>query len=302
LIFEREPMYVLPANSPNAVQRDFATPSRPNGKAADPLLGKGKDLYFYRKFVRDYRDDTRHLSLIEHGAYNLLLDEIYFTERCIPDDEVFLKRALGAVSEDEISAVKRVLAQFFTKTRHGWTHKRFKQELKHVESRVLASQLNGQKGGRPRKEKPSNNLVGYFEETQKKPREKATPRLTRLLDHFPQSESVNGQGAAASLQGNGNGNHNTGSAAAAELFPASIQEIQEAFRAVEAEPFGGPTFQCIFARARVDYAGSGGFADVMETTIQKALQNGVKVPGRFYTIKRRVEDLEAKGSFHRAPL
>jgi uncharacterized protein YdaU (DUF1376 family) len=40
---------------------------------------------FYKHFLGDYARDTKGLSLLEHGAYRVLLDHNYATEHADPE-------------------------------------------------------------------------------------------------------------------------------------------------------------------------------------------------------------------------
>lgn len=66
---------------------------------------------YYERHLGDYARDTGHLSLLEHGAYNVLLDRYYATEHGIPADDTY--RVARANSAQERKAVDRVLAEFF---------------------------------------------------------------------------------------------------------------------------------------------------------------------------------------------
>lgn len=50
---------------------------------------------WYPKDVTAYRLDTRHLTTLEHGAYNLLIDEYMLTRQPLPDDD----RALASIAK-----------------------------------------------------------------------------------------------------------------------------------------------------------------------------------------------------------
>jgi uncharacterized protein YdaU (DUF1376 family) len=73
---------------------------------------------YYKRHLGDYAKDTRHLSLMEHGAFCLLLDYYYATERPIPDDRC--ERIANAYADAERAAVRSVLKEFFTETPEGW--------------------------------------------------------------------------------------------------------------------------------------------------------------------------------------
>ncbi len=77
---------------------------------------------YYERHLGDYARDTAHLSMLEHGAYNLLMDRYYATESGIPADQVH--RAARARSRDEKAAVDAVLAEFFTLVDGAWRQRR----------------------------------------------------------------------------------------------------------------------------------------------------------------------------------
>ena len=43
-------------------------------------------MIWYKRFIADYKRDTGHLSMLEHGAYQALLDTYYLTEKPLPSD------------------------------------------------------------------------------------------------------------------------------------------------------------------------------------------------------------------------
>jgi uncharacterized protein YdaU (DUF1376 family) len=114
-------------------------------------------LNYYRRFIGDYARDTRHLSMLEHGAYGLLLDTIYSTEKPLPKDLAILYKICGASTKRERNAVKSVLSEFFCEKPTGFSNKKFEKEVRHSKSRINAAKKNGGKGGRPKKHKPSAN-------------------------------------------------------------------------------------------------------------------------------------------------
>ncbi len=86
-------------------------------------------MHYFQHNIADYRKDTSHLTLLEHGAYRQLLDQYYLNEAPLPLDEAKLLRLLSAKNKDEISAVLSVLADFFEKTEQGYIHKRCEAEI-----------------------------------------------------------------------------------------------------------------------------------------------------------------------------
>ena len=71
-----------------------------------------RQLHWYARDVEAYGRDTAHLSLAEHGAYNLLLDHYYATKGPIPSG-IDLGRVCRAMNDAELAAVAVVADQFF---------------------------------------------------------------------------------------------------------------------------------------------------------------------------------------------
>jgi uncharacterized protein YdaU (DUF1376 family) len=92
-------------------------------------------LPYYRFFPGDYYRDTRHLSMLQHGAYRLLIDMYMDHGGPIPNDLPKLYRWLRAESVEEKSALEFVLTEFFMLSTGskdlstGWKHKRCELEL-----------------------------------------------------------------------------------------------------------------------------------------------------------------------------
>lgn len=84
--------------------------------------GTGGRLNFYKHFLGDYARDTAHLSLLEHGAYRVLLDSYYATEKPLPAEKAALYRICKAFSAGERRAVDRVAEQFFPANGDGRRH------------------------------------------------------------------------------------------------------------------------------------------------------------------------------------
>lgn len=94
---------------------------------------------YYERHLGDYAKDTAHLSMLEHGAYNLLLDRYYSTEEGIPEGEVY--RVTRARTRQERAAIDRVLSEFFSLADGFWIKNRVEEEiLKFQESLPAAEQ------------------------------------------------------------------------------------------------------------------------------------------------------------------
>lgn len=84
---------------------------------------------YYKRHLGDYAAATRHLSILEHGVYTLLLDLYYVTEKPLPSEEKAVWRLAGARSKDEREAVSQVLNEFFELQEDGWHQARCDEEI-----------------------------------------------------------------------------------------------------------------------------------------------------------------------------
>ena len=85
----------------------------------------------------DYLRDTVGLSLLEHGAYRLLLDHYYSTSGNLPADNPRLYRICGAFDDNERGAVDTVVNKFFVNKNGNLTNKRADAELERIRERPL---------------------------------------------------------------------------------------------------------------------------------------------------------------------
>ena len=95
-------------------------------------------MHYYKRNIGDYAKKAARLSMLQHGAYTLLIDSCY-------DREIFptLDEAIEwcwASTDEEIEAVKFVLKRFFVKNSDGRHHqKRISEE---IESYHSQSEIN----------------------------------------------------------------------------------------------------------------------------------------------------------------
>lgn len=127
---------------------------------------------YYERHLGDYARDTAHLTIMEHGAYSILLDRYYATEAGIPADQVH--RLARARTREEKQAVDAVLSEFFELVDGVWINHRAEEEIAKAQTRIKAAKENGKRGGRPRTNreetqgKPGGLLVGSENETKSK--------------------------------------------------------------------------------------------------------------------------------------
>jgi len=81
-------------------------------------------MHYYQHNIADYRKDTSHLSLLEHGIYRQLLDSYYLDEIPLPADIAKIMRTHSIRNAEEIESLKNVLNDFFELTQNGYIHKR----------------------------------------------------------------------------------------------------------------------------------------------------------------------------------
>lgn len=150
---------------------------------------------YYPRHLGDYSKDAGYLSMLEHGAYTLVLDWYYANERPIPRELAF--SICKAFTLAEKQAVHRVLQAFFQwDESSGWSHKRVEAELARMrEKRLKARQSATHRWGSDRHANAllSNNqepitksqsaLAGYDEQPKRSTDPSSSTRVssTRLL-------------------------------------------------------------------------------------------------------------------------
>ena len=107
-------------------------------------------LIFYKHYIGDYQRKTAHLSLAEHGAYRLMMDQAY-ANGGLPIDRKALYRLLRADTPLERKAVDSVVEQFWIEEGGVLVNSRVAEETAKAVPKMEASRANGKLGGRPRK-------------------------------------------------------------------------------------------------------------------------------------------------------
>lgn len=82
---------------------------------------------YYERHLGDFAKDTAHLSALEVGVYDLLIDRYYSTEEPIPQEHAH--RVARARTKDEKAAADAVLGEFFKLTDGRWVHNRIEREI-----------------------------------------------------------------------------------------------------------------------------------------------------------------------------
>lgn len=79
-------------------------------------------MHYYRFNIGDYRRDTAHLSLLEHGIYRQLIDSYYLSEKPLSLDISSLMRTHCVRNADEKDALEYILKTFFVQREEGYFH------------------------------------------------------------------------------------------------------------------------------------------------------------------------------------
>jgi len=127
-------------------------------------------MHYYKRNLGDYAKKTGRLTMLQHGAYTLLIDACY-------DREVFptLEQAIDwtwASTEAEIDAVKFVLSRFFKLSSDG----------QYVQDRILEELLQYHKNA------DTNKRIAIERETKRK--EKSTNRVQSVDEPPPNQEPL----------------------------------------------------------------------------------------------------------------
>ena len=102
-------------------------------------------MHYYQHNIADYRKDTTHLTLQEHGCYRQLLDQFYLDETPLPLEEDKLFRLFNARNEDEKNAIRNVINDFWTKTVNGFIQGRSKTEIDGYKERIEVATKSAKK-------------------------------------------------------------------------------------------------------------------------------------------------------------
>lgn len=103
-------------------------------------------MIYYRDYIADYLRDTVDLTLIEHGAYGMMMRYYYADENPLPLDVNLIYRRLRAMAKAEQQAIDKVLGIYFEKQIDGYHQKRIDHEIRVSRQ----AQTNGAKGGKKR--------------------------------------------------------------------------------------------------------------------------------------------------------
>lgn len=104
---------------------------------------------FFKLYIGDYQRDTGSLSLAEHGAYLMMLQHFYATEKPLQKGRE-LYRLLRCETKAERQAVDAVVSKFWEETDDGLVCRRAASELAKAEHQRTVNREIGKRGGRPK--------------------------------------------------------------------------------------------------------------------------------------------------------
>lgn len=106
-------------------------------------------MHYYKFNIADWHLATSHLSLEEEAIYFRLINYYYDTENPIPQETQSVIRRLRLGKHSDLVSI--VLQEFFTLENGFWHHKRCDDEISQYHDKAEVNQINGKKGGRPKK-------------------------------------------------------------------------------------------------------------------------------------------------------
>ena len=115
---------------------------------------------YYQFYVGDYQRDTCDLTLIEHGAYRVLLD-YYYMHESLPVDRDRCLRIARAFTQAEQEAVDNVIFRFFKKVGDvdKLQNKRADIEIEKRKAFISAQSERGHKGAEARWGKENKSQI-----------------------------------------------------------------------------------------------------------------------------------------------
>ena len=113
---------------------------------------------FFKLYIGDYQRDTAHLSIAEHGAYLLMLQHYYATERPLPTGKA-LHRMLRAQDKIERDAIDSVATRFWIQLDDCLINVRADVEIRKAEHQRTVNREIGKRGGRPKQSEHATEQI-----------------------------------------------------------------------------------------------------------------------------------------------
>jgi len=154
-------------------------------------------MHYYKRNIGDYSIKAGKLTMLQHGAYTLIMDCCYDREQ-FPTREQAIEWT-WAVSDEEIAAVEFVLSRFFTLEGEHYVQKRIAEELGAYHDRAAINKKNRAKGSRTGDESSTN---GDERSPNHKPLTNNHKQITKFIRPKPNEVEDYAQQIGFSLDGN----------------------------------------------------------------------------------------------------
>ena len=114
-------------------------------------------MHYYKFNISTFYLSAGHLTAEESGIYRMLIDFYYETESPIAEKAVSVIRKRGLKGKE--SVVMEILNEFFTFDGEFWRHDKCDSEIAEYAAKAYTARLNGQRGGRPKKKKETEQVI-----------------------------------------------------------------------------------------------------------------------------------------------
>lgn len=107
----------------------------------------------YPHHIGDFNNATRHLTRVERSVYRDAIERYYDTEQPLTKDFQSLAKRLLCFSDEEKTALKSILAEFFVETEDGFSHCRCEAEIEKYRANTSAKARAGKASAEARRAK-----------------------------------------------------------------------------------------------------------------------------------------------------
>jgi uncharacterized protein YdaU (DUF1376 family) len=154
---------------------------------------------WFKLYIGDYQRDTAHLSILEHGAYMLMLQHYYATEQPLPVGKA-LHRMLRAQDKAEREAIDSVAKRFWTQTDAGLVNARADEEITKASTQAITNRAIAVERERRRKETRSDSRTEHesWSDRDTKAEPNQTPDTREIVTTSSRGDSARAKGARLS--------------------------------------------------------------------------------------------------------
>jgi len=154
-------------------------------------------MHYFKRNIGDYHKKAGRLSMLEHGAYTLLIDSCYDRERFPSLDDAI--EWTWAKTDEEIAAVKFVLSKFFLLQEGFFIQKRIIEEIENYHSNSATNKRIAQEREEKRRLKTARSVhEPYTNEHEPPPNQEP---LTNNHKPLTNKKSLSAQNAQTSKKG-----------------------------------------------------------------------------------------------------